>query len=63
MASIPEIVICPTCGGTEFRDRDGGPDSWHDDITWTDEVCTRCGTYLHGWTDKWLDEHVEPVET
>jgi len=47
---------CPTCGGTAFTERDGGPDGYHDDITWTDAVCNVCGTYRHGWTDEWLTE-------
>ena len=58
---MPEQEKCPTCGGTEFWDRDGGPGGYHDDITWTDRVCRKCGTYEHGWTDQWLDEDGEPV--
>lgn len=61
MTSKQSSMVCPTCGGTEFRDRDGGPDSYEDDIFYIDEVCTNCGTYLHGWTDKWMTEDDDPV--
>ena len=58
---MTEQEKCPTCGGTEFYDRDGGPDTYEDDITYTDRVCSSCRTYEHGWTDEWLTEDDEPV--
>lgn len=45
---------CPRCGGQEFGERECGPDSYEDDITYTSDVCTRCGLWHSGWTDRWL---------
>ena len=49
-----EELKCPRCGSTEFYEMDCGPDGYEDDITWTSEVCTKCGLWHSGWTDKWL---------
>jgi hypothetical protein len=45
---------CPRCGGVEFDEIDCGPDGWDDDITWSSEICCKCGLYHSGWTDQWL---------
>lgn len=49
-----EKIVCPRCGGTEFDDRDCGPDGYDDDITWSADVCKACGLWYSSWVDKWL---------
>ena len=45
---------CPRCGFEKFTEIDCGPDGYDDDITYTSEICEKCGLYHSGWTDKWL---------
>lgn len=45
---------CPRCGCTEFYEKDCGPDTYEDDITYTSLVCKSCGLWYSGWTNKWL---------
>ena len=45
---------CPRCGNTAFSERDCGPDSYDDDITYTAYICNKCGLWFDGWVDKWL---------
>lgn len=47
-------LICPRCGGREFRELDCGPDSWEDDIYYISHLCQACGLYYSGWTERWL---------
>ena len=47
-------LVCPRCGSKEFEERDCGPDSYEDDISYTSDVCVSCGLWHSGWTDTWL---------
>ena len=51
---MEEWEKCPRCGGEDFRTVDCGPDTYDDDITYTSEICNKCGLWYSGWTDKWL---------
>ena len=45
---------CPRCESEDFKEIDCGPDTYEDDISYTSEICKKCGLYHSGWTDKWL---------
>jgi len=47
-------MTCPRCGGSNFTERDCGPDTYDDDIFYISEVCTGCGLWHSSWTDRWL---------
>jgi ribosomal protein S27AE len=49
-----DVLTCPRCGSTRFREVDCGPDTYEDDIFYISQVCTNCGLWLSGWTDRWL---------
>lgn len=51
--SNEDRMVCPRCGGTQFSQRDCGPDGWDDDIFYISDVCETCGLWHDGWTDKW----------
>jgi ribosomal protein S27AE len=45
---------CPRCGGLEFREVECGPDNYENDITYRSDICSNCGLYYSGWSNKWL---------
>jgi len=50
-------VECPRCGNDkEFEERDSGPDSFDDDISYTSYICKKCGLFNDGWVDKWFKD-------
>ena len=51
---MADELTCPRCGSQVFEERDCGPDGYDDDITYTSEICSQCGLWHSGWTDKWL---------
>jgi predicted nucleic acid-binding Zn-ribbon protein len=48
------MVKCPRCGGTVFKEVDAGPDTFDDDVTWTAHKCQSCGLWYSEWLEKWL---------
>lgn len=48
------VLVCPRCGGTDFREIDCGPDGYEDDIVYSSDICTSCGLYHSGWSLLWL---------
>lgn len=47
-------LVCPRCHSTDLYERDCGPDSYDDDISYTSYICKNCGLWYDGWVDKWL---------
>lgn len=50
---------CIRCGGHDFIEHDAGPDSYDDDITYTNEECKACGATYHGWFCEWYDSDTD----